>query len=135
MPPTPTATIRRKIAIGMTLTVLLDTVVQLLWKFSVATLPANIEIGQMVLAALHQPWFLALVVVASVQFANWIILLERAELSYAKPVAALSYVTVSLGSAWLFSEHVGPLKAVGIACVLAGVWLLCKSGSGARQAE
>jgi drug/metabolite transporter (DMT)-like permease len=119
----------RKIAIGMTLTVILDTIVQLLWKFSVATLPASVAMEQLVRAALHQPWFLLLVVVAAFQFANWILLLERAELSYAKPVAALSYVTVSLASAWLFGEHVGPLKAIGITCVLAGVWLLCRSGA------
>jgi drug/metabolite transporter (DMT)-like permease len=120
------------VAVGLTLTVILDTVVQLLWKFSVTRLPATLSLHTMVYAALHQPWFLALIVVAFLQFANWLIVLERADLSFAKPVSALSYVTVCLASAYLFKEHVGALKAFGIVCVLAGIWLL---GTSAAKSE
>ena len=123
----------RAIIIGLALTVLLDTLMQLLWKFSVIALPSAASPGAFVDAAIRQPWFLGLIAVGLVQLVNWLMVLQRAELSYAKPVASLSYVTVCLASARLFHEPIGALKALGIGCVLAGVWVLCKNARAGQR--
>lgn len=115
---------RRKLVIGLGLVIILDTAGQLLWKFAVENLPATAALWEMVEAVLHEPWFLVVAAIFLCQLANWLKVLERADLSFALPITSLSYITVLGLSCLLFDEPVGLVKGVGVACVLTGVWLI-----------
>lgn len=54
----------------------------------------------------------------------WLFALARAELSYAVPLASLTYVIVLLAGVLLFREPLTLAKLCGTACVAAGVVLI-----------
>lgn len=58
----------------------------------------------------------------------WLIVLSRANLSYAYPMVALTYVLVPL-AAWLLLNEppIPPLRWAGIALIIAGVILVAQS--------
>ena len=115
---------KRTLAIGLVLAIVLDTVGQLLWKFTAEKLSATDSLWPAVDAVLRQPLILVLVGVFVCQLINWLKVLEHADLSYAQPITSLSYVSVCAFSAILFGEHIGALKVAGILCILSGVWLV-----------
>ncbi|MEO5351696.1 MAG: EamA family transporter [Magnetococcus sp. XQGC-1] len=119
-PHRPTSTL----AIGLALAILLDTAGQLLWKWAAEALPPTPDPLSLIREAATQPLFLLVVTVFMLQLFNWLRVLDRADLSYAQPITSLSYVTVSILSALLFGETIGPLKAAGILCILFGVWII-----------
>jgi drug/metabolite transporter (DMT)-like permease len=94
------------------LAIVLDTVVQLLWK---------------VAATGVDPLVVAIVVVLFIaQLFNWLRVLQMSDLSYSQPITALSYVTVlGLSAAWL-GEQIDLLKVAGIVLILAGVWFISR---------
>jgi drug/metabolite transporter (DMT)-like permease len=118
---------KRLLVVGLALAIALDTAGQLLWKVCIGSLPASAEPWPIVLAVLHQPLFVILVVIFLVQLFNWLKVLERADLSYAQPITSLSYVTVCLLSATLLGERIGLAKTIGVVCVLGGVALVSQS--------
>jgi drug/metabolite transporter (DMT)-like permease len=120
---------KRVLTIGLALAIALDTAGQLIWKVSVASLPVSTDPWPIVLAALHQPLFVALVAIFLLQLFNWLKVLERADLSYAQPITSLSYVTVCVLSAALLGERIGFTKTIGVICVLGGVVLVSRSTS------
>ncbi|GAB4066703.1 EamA family transporter [Ancylobacter sonchi] len=67
-------------------------------------------------------WVAALLYFAT--YASWILILKYCPLGKAFPLTTLSYVTVPLASWLIFGEGVGLVPALGIALILAGVWLI-----------
>jgi drug/metabolite transporter (DMT)-like permease len=118
---------KRTLVIGLVLAIVLDTVGQLLWKFTAETLPSTAALWPTVDDMLRQPLILVLLGVFVCQLINWLKVLEHADLSYAQPITSLSYVSVCAFSAHLFGEHIGPAKAAGILCIFSGVWLVSQS--------
>ena len=118
---------KRLLIVGLGLAIALDTAGQLLWKVSIASLPASAELWPTISAVLHQPLFVLLVAIFLLQLFNWLKVLEHADLSYAQPITSLSYVTVSLLSATLLGERIGLAKTIGVLCVLCGVALVAQS--------
>ncbi|CAN5256617.1 hypothetical protein BH11PSE9_BH11PSE9_38670 [soil metagenome] len=116
----------RALAIGLALAIVLDTAVQLFWKFAVAGLPETATATAAVMAVLRQPWFLLVAGLFIAQLLNWLKVLEWADLSFAQPITSLSYISVCLLSAMFFGEHIGVAKMAGVACILAGVWLISR---------
>jgi drug/metabolite transporter (DMT)-like permease len=53
----------------------------------------------------------------------WIMVLNRAPLSYVYVLGSLNYLVVPLLSRWLFGEQVSRLQTVGMAVIVAGVLL------------
>ena len=115
---------KHALAIGLALAIMLDTASQLLWKFSVASLPHTSGLWQTAEAVLKQPLFIVLAGIFLCQLVNWLKVLEYADLSFAQPITSLSYITVGVLSRVLFGEHIGVAKTAGILCVLCGVWLV-----------
>jgi drug/metabolite transporter (DMT)-like permease len=76
---------------------------------------------------LQQPRLWILIGCFAVQFVNWMWVLSNADLSFAQPFTALSYVAVSGCAAFYFHEHIGPLRIVGIGLVLVGVIFVASS--------
>ncbi|CAN5837096.1 hypothetical protein BH11PSE8_BH11PSE8_14310 [soil metagenome] len=130
----------RALVTGLALAIVLDTAVQLFWKFAVAGLPETATPAAAVMAVLRQPWFLLVAGLFIAQLLNWLKVLERADLSFAQPITSLSYVSVCLLSAWFFGECISVAKIAGVGCILAGVWLISRgearaSPSGSKPAR
>ncbi|MCX5723881.1 MAG: EamA family transporter [Nitrospirae bacterium] len=119
---------RRQIVwLTLTLAIAMDTVVQLCWKFAIEQVPDTVGLWQSVAAILHEPLFHVALVVFFMQFFNWMIVLAHADLSYAQPITALSYVTVSAASMVLFQEQLSPLRMVGLTLIMVGVWVISRT--------
>lgn len=122
----------KRLAFGLALAIILDTIGQILWKFAVGRLPDTLTFWSTLEAIAQQPWFLAVVAIFLCQLFVWLKVLEDADLSFAQPITSLSYLTVC-GFSWvMFDDQVGPIKGVGILCVLAGVYLISR---GKRQTD
>lgn len=118
---------RRIVWLGLALTIVMDTLAQLSWKFAVEQVPDTIELWQSVIATLSEPWLYVALLLYILQFFNWMIVLSHADLSYAQPITALSYVTVSGASSALFHEHLSLLRVVGLVMILLGVWFISRT--------
>ena len=115
-----------RLAVGLGLTIVLDTLAQLVWKAAALRLPAQGSGAELVLAVLQQPLFLALALLFLLQLLVWLKVLEHADLSFAQPITALSYVTVCGLSVLWFDEALDARKLAGITLVLLGVWFVSR---------
>lgn len=77
-------------------------------------------------AALN-PMVLAGFLLYGLSAALWLIVLTRAELSWAYPMLSLGYVLVVLLSRVLFHEAVTPPRLIGTLVIVAGVWLISRT--------
>ena len=57
----------------------------------------------------------------------WIVGLSRVDVSLAYPMLSLGYVVNALAAWWLFGEVLGPTRWIGIALILAGVFVMARS--------
>ncbi|ATO48082.1 MULTISPECIES: SMR family transporter [Brevibacillus] len=57
----------------------------------------------------------------------WIAAIEKVQLSYAYPMAALGYVLVALLSVWIFQEPVSGVRLIGLAIIVIGVIVISRS--------
>jgi drug/metabolite transporter (DMT)-like permease len=115
---------RRAAWIGLAFAIALDTTAQLCWKAATLHAPASASMWQTLVITLRQPLFLITVLLIILMFFNWMIVLSNADLSYAQPITALSYVTVSVVAVVLFGENIPPQRMIGITMILFGVWFI-----------
>jgi multidrug transporter EmrE-like cation transporter len=59
----------------------------------------------------------------------WLIGLSRVEVSVAYPMLSIGYVINALAAWYLFGESLGAQKLVGIGFIVAGVFLVTRSGA------
>jgi len=118
---------RRTVWLGLALAIVLDTIAQICWKFAVGHVPETIGLWQGFVSILSEPLFHVALLLFLLQFFNWMIVLAQADLSYAQPITALSYVTVSGASMALLHEHLTPLRLVGLSMILLGVWFISRT--------
>jgi drug/metabolite transporter (DMT)-like permease len=123
----PRSAVRWRLLIGAFLAVALDTATQTLWKISAADLPPDVTLGDTLGKLVHHPLFQLVGVLLLCKLINWLKLLEVADLSFAKPITSLSYVTVAITSVLVLNESMHWLQIVGIVIVVAGVWLVSKT--------
>jgi len=57
----------------------------------------------------------------------WLYVLSRLELSVAFPFVALNYVLILFASHFLLKETITPLKIMGVAVIVTGVYLVSRS--------
>lgn len=57
----------------------------------------------------------------------WIAAIEKVQLSYAYPMAALGYVLVALFSMWIFQEPLSGVRLLGLAIIVIGVIVISRS--------
>ncbi len=113
---------------GLVAAIVLDTLLQVLWKAAASSLPAAPSPGAVLAAILHQPLFLVVGLLFAAQMVNWLKVLDKADVSFALPITALSYVSVAAVSALILHEHITTGRMAGIALILAGVVLVSRSG-------
>lgn len=74
-------------------------------------------------AILSSPFVWAAIGCYLCAFATWMLILHRSDLSFAFPITALVYITVLLASWLLLGEAVNAWRWLGVALIVAGVWL------------
>ena len=124
--------VRWRLLIGAFLAVALDTATQTLWKISASHLPAEVTLLDTLGTVIHDPLFQLVGVLMIVKLINWLRLLEIADLSYAKPITSLSYVTVAITSVLVLNEPIYWQQIIGIVVVVVGVWLVSKEPAASK---
>jgi len=117
----------RTVWLGLALAILLDTVIQLCWKSAVEYIPETLSVWSSLGHILSVPLFHVTLLLFLLQFVNWIVVLAHADLSYAQPITALSYVTVNIASMIFFHEQLSSLRVAGLALILLGVWFISRT--------
>jgi len=115
---------RRAVWIGLALTIVLDTAAQLCWKAAASHAHESAGMLQILSITFRQPLFFVTVALFICMFFNWMAVLSKADLSYAKPITALSCVSVSVVAAIWFNEDMPVHRMAGIVMILCGVWFI-----------
>jgi drug/metabolite transporter (DMT)-like permease len=123
----PLAKLPPAVAVGLILAIILDTFIQLAWKMAVGGVPAGASPGATLHAVLSTRLFYAAMLAFAAQLWNWLRVLARADLSFAQPFTALSYVTVLAISARSLQEHISASRAIGVALILLGVYFISRT--------
>ena len=116
-----------RLAAGLLLAVLFDTALQLVWKSAVLALPHDGSPSLSVNAILRNPLFIFVIFLMGCQFSNWLMVLSKADLSYAQPITSLSYVSVFFLSVFYLKEAADLFRITGIILVLLGVWFISQT--------
>ncbi len=118
-----------RLVLGLGLAIGLDTAVQTIWKRAAQSLPVTAPVDPLgaMIAAAHQPLFIAVGVMIAAQMANWLKVLDDADVSYALPITALSYLSVAAVSALWLHEALTPGRLAGMALILIGVVLVART--------
>jgi drug/metabolite transporter (DMT)-like permease len=115
---------RRAAWIGLALAIALDTAAQVCWKAATLHAPASASNWQTLVITFRQPVFYITVFLLILMFFNWMMVLSNADLSYAQPITALSYISVSAVAVVWFGEDIPPQRMIGIMMILFGVWFI-----------
>ncbi len=121
--------IPRAVLVGLILAVVLDTVIQIAWKLGVAGIAPGSGAAAILRGALASPWFYAAMLAFAAQMANWLRVLARADLSFAQPFTALSYVSVLTLSSHALHERLSPGQVGGVALIFLGVFFISRTPS------
>lgn len=124
-----------RLAVGLGLAVVFDTVQQLAWKTGIVAMPETTSPSATIEAALHEPLLALVAVLMVARLINWLKVLELADLSFAQPITSLSYVSVTALSAIYLKETLTLLQIVGMAIILSGVWCISQTGGASRPSE
>jgi drug/metabolite transporter (DMT)-like permease len=112
---------------GLILAVVLDTIIQITWKRAVAGIPDTAAGTEAITRLLRDPFFYVAMMGFAAQLYNWLRVLAHADLSFAQPITALSYISVlAISNLWLH-ERVSAGKVAGIALILVGVALISRT--------
>ncbi len=121
------ARLRWKLLTGLLAAILFDTLLQIVWKSAVLDTPSDPSPLGAIGALFSNPAVLGIVAIMAIQFFNWLMVLSEADLSYAKPVASLSYASVPVVSVLMLHEAVDSLEIAGVVFVIAGVCFISQS--------
>lgn len=106
--------------------ILAETVQQLSFKLGSARAEAA---PAFVRGVIGQPLIWIGIVIWAVESIAWVLVLQRAPLSMAYPVMALSYATVPLAGLLLLKEKMTSRQALGAFLIFSGVLLVGVSGA------
>jgi len=115
------------VVVGLILAIILDTFIQITWKLSVSHVPADASASATIRGALASPLFYAAMLAFGAQLFNWVRVLARADLSFAQPFTALSYITVLAISCRSLHESLSVSKMAGVALILVGVFFISRT--------
>ena len=129
---------RRRVWAGLATAIVLGTASQILWKYAArngaAAAPSGSAI-QIMVQTMIQPLFLVTIGLYILQFFNWMSVLKHADVSYAQPITAASYVTVGIAAWWQFGETLPPHRLIGIGLILLGVYFISRTSHRAVKRE
>ncbi len=61
----------------------------------------------------------------------WLVVLSRVEVSFAYPMVSVGYIFALVFGWWLFDENITPLRLLGVAVIIMGVYLVSRTGGDA----
>ncbi len=73
------------------------------------------------------PFILAGLCIYVASFGAWLLVLSRADVSYAYPMTSLGYIFSAVAAYYWLGEHVSLERVVGILIIIAGVYLISRS--------
>ncbi|MCL6622532.1 MAG: EamA family transporter [Syntrophobacterales bacterium] len=73
------------------------------------------------------PFILGSLTCAGVGLLLWLVILSRAEVSFAYPMVSISYVFTAVAAWRLLGENLRPIRLLGIFLICAGVFLIARS--------
>jgi multidrug transporter EmrE-like cation transporter len=85
------------------------------------------EIIPRLVRAATNPWVVAGFAGYGLSAMLWLIVLTRADLSYAYPMLAMGYILVVALSRVILQESVTPARLMGTVVIAAGVWLISRT--------
>jgi len=115
------------VVVGLVLAIVLDTFIQITWKLAVSPIPVDASVVATTRAALSSPLFYAAMLAFGAQLFNWMRVLARADLSFAQPFTAISYITVLAISCRLLHESLSLSKMFGVVLILVGVFFISRT--------
>ncbi len=118
---------RGKVIFGLTMAIALCSISQLCWKYATTGVPADSTAFHTLLITFTRASFWIAAGLYIWQFFNWMMVLKYADLSFAQPITAGSYVVVGVASWLIFGEALPPHRLVGTGLILAGVILISQS--------
>jgi multidrug transporter EmrE-like cation transporter len=114
------------------LSISLSAIAQVLFKFGMSSVAVRqaLAVGSPMQAAIAV--FLSAGVLGGLSLYGigtvlWLGVLSRTEVSQAYPFVGLGFVLTALIGYFLFGDALGPLRIVGIALVVAGIFLISRS--------
>jgi drug/metabolite transporter (DMT)-like permease len=119
--------LRWSLTAGLFAAAISDTLLQLAWKTAVLETPSSASLAGVVGSLLVNPLFIGVIALMIFQLFNWLFVLGKADLSYAKPVASLSYACVPALSALTLNEALDGVEILGVVFVVAGVWIISQT--------
>ena len=119
--------LRWKLLGGLLAAVLFDTLLQITWKSAVSEAPSDLSPIAVISWLLSSPAMIGIIAIMALQFFNWLMVLGEADLSYAKPVASLSYACVPIVSVLMLNEAIDGFEIAGVVFVIAGVWFISQT--------
>lgn len=57
----------------------------------------------------------------------WLLVLSRAQVSFAYPMVSLGYVVTAIAAYFIFGESMSAMRVVGILIIISGVYLISQS--------
>jgi multidrug transporter EmrE-like cation transporter len=118
---------RRKVIVGLFMAVVLCSASQLCWKYATMGVPEGASAVQTLALTFSNPIFWCAAALYIWQFFNWMMVLKYADLSFAQPIMACTYVVVGLAAWLVFRESLPPHRIIGILMILGGVYLISRS--------
>lgn len=96
---------------------------------------ARLAEAQLWLGLLLNGWIAAGLLAWALATVLWIVVLNRAPLSYVYLLGSLNYLVVPLLSHWLFAEPLARLQLVGMVVIALGVFLTLAGRAGGLSGE
>ncbi len=124
-----------RVTLGLIIAIVLDTLLQLSWKSAVSIMPSGDLSLQDLAAIVTSPLVIGIVALMGLQLLNWMKVLGHADLSFAQPITALSYVSVLGLSALYLNEKIGLAQAAGVGFILVGVWCISRTDHASSKRE
>ena len=111
----------------LVLAIALDTAIQISWKLAVSGIPEAASALHTIAAACANPYFYFAMLAFGAQLVNWIHVLDQADVSFAQPFTALSYVTVLGLSSHSLHEKITAVKIAGVGMIFIGVFCISRT--------
>lgn len=88
---------------------------------------ASGRLPSFLLEAAQAPWVLVGLVMYALSAVSWLLVLARADLSFAYPFVSLAFVLTAIYGFWVLNEPMGLARISGVGLIVGGVLLVARS--------
>lgn len=85
------------------------------------------NLPNLILQTLTNPFILFGLVLYVVAVALWLVVLARADVSWAYPMISLAYIVTAIAAYFFFNESLSVLRIIGIGVIMVGVYLVAQT--------